>query len=118
MTVPVASVRAFAMLAVPDTVAVPAFVAKADVVAVPALVEKPEVVAVPAFVAKEDTPAEPTVPVVVDHIASVVSEEVRTDPAAPGAVAFPTLTVPVASSRAIVTVDVPVEEPPPLLTGD
>ena len=67
-------------------------------------------VAVPELVAK---PADPTVPVVVLHIASVVSEEVSTDPAAPGAVALPTFTVPVASSRAMVTVDVPVLPPPP-----
>ena len=59
------------------------------------------------------TPADPTVPVVVLHIASVVSEEVSTDPAAPGAVALDTLTVPVASRRAMVTVEVPVLPPPP-----
>ena len=114
-TVPVASVRALAIVAVPLTVAVPALPA---IVAVPALVAKPEVVAVPAFVAKPATPAEPTVPVVVLHTAVLVFEDVSTEPAAPGAVAPATFTVPVASSSAIVTVEVPAFPPPPELTGD
>ena len=103
-TVPPEAFRAFATVAVPLTVAVPALPAMVEV---PALVAKPEVVAVPAFVAKPASPAEPTVPVVVLHIASVASEEVSTDPAAPGAVAADTLTVPVASASAFVTVEVP-----------
>ena len=124
LTVPPEAFKALAIVAVPDTVAVPALVAKPAMVAVPALVAKPAMVAVPALVAKvarvavpalvanPATPAEPTVPVVVDQIASVVSEEVSTEPAAAGAAALETLTVPVASARALVTVEVP--EPPAL----
>ena len=58
----------------------------------------PETVAVPALVLTE---ADPTVPVVVLQMASFASEETRTDPAAPGAVAPDTLTVPLASARAL-----------------
>ena len=87
-------------------------VAKPAMVAVPALVAKPATVAVPALVANPASPAEPTVPVVVLQIASVVSEEVSTEPAAAGAEALETLTVPVASARAFVTVEVP--DPPAL----
>ena len=101
-----------AFVANPAIVAVPAFVAKPAMVAVPEFVENPAMVAVPEFAANAATPADPTVPVVVLHIASVVSEEVSTEPAAAGAAALETLTVPVASARAFVTVEVP--EPPAL----
>ena len=107
LTVPPEAFKAFAMVAVPETVAVPAFVDRVAEPTVPAEAS----VAVPAYWTVPAVPAYPTVPVVVDQIASVASEEVSTDPAAPGAVALLTLTVPVASARALVTVEVP--EPPP-----
>ena len=85
-TVPVASVRAFAIVAVPATVAVPALVV---------------------------TLADPVVPVVVDQIAEPVLEEVSTDPAAPGAAPPLTFTVPVVSARASAVVAVPDDDAPP-----
>ena len=116
LTVPPEAFRAFAMVAVPETVAVPALVAKPARVAVPALVANVARVAVPALVANPATPAEPTVPVVMLQIASVVSEEVSTEPAAAGAAALETLTVPVVSTRALACsarVAVPELLPPP-----
>lgn len=81
----------------PDTLTVLVASCSADAsVAVPALVAKPEVVAVPALVAKE---AEPQVPSVLDHTAVPAAEETRTEPDAPGAVAAPMVTDPVASSK-------------------
>lgn len=107
-TVPVRFVRAFAIVAVPDTVAVPAFVDRVADPTVPADAN----VAVPAFVANPATPADPTVPAVVDQTAVDVLLEVSTDPAAPGAPAADTFTVPVASARASATVAVPPDDPP------
>ena len=96
-------------------VAVPANCAVVQWVADPTVPAEASV-AVPALVANDAVPADPTVPAVVDHAAVDVFEDVRTDPAAPGAAAFWTLTDPVASSSARVTVAVPLKLPLPPVT--
>ena len=127
-TVPVASTRALATVAVPakvdtvavpanvETVAVPALVAKVATVAVPALVAKVARVAVPAYWTVPACVANATLPRVADHTAVLLVLETRTDPAPPGGLAPNALTLPVLSARDSATVAVPLPPPPPPVT--